>query len=587
MSGSSQRCRLALVALAACMAVLVWAPAAAFAHAQLVGSSPQSGSTLARQPTEVIFEFNEAVGGTLGAVRVYDAHGRQVDDLDVTHPDGNQHWLGVGLRSGLPDGTYTATYKVISADTHVVYGGLVFDVGHAGVAPEFTVEGLIDRGKAGEVTTLAFGVVRFLDYLSLALMLGGVAFLILARPALSDVPGSSVKESDSASRAFTDRLVLLLIAAAMLGVTANVLGILLQGVTAAGVSLWSSLTGSILGDTLKSRFGTVWGARAIVWILFGLSLGFLRMRAQRGRVAPAIRVFAGAGLAYLAITPALGGHAVEQSPTWIFFPSEVIHVIAASVWVGGVACLLLVLPSATRRLEGPQRSRLLLSVLRRFSPLALGCVIAIAVSGVVQAVIDVRTLKGLLGTTYGVLVIAKVVLLLGLIGFGWINRERLIPALERIAKAGGAPGGIGVLARRTLRGELALMLTVFGVTAALISYTPPVDAEGGPFSITTALGPAELEMTVDPARAGLNTIHIYLIDQKSGAQFTAGRELMVNARLPSKGIGPLHLDANPAGPGHYVLNSAELSPSGAWELQVMDRVSEFQEYSKTVRVPIQ
>ena len=140
-----------------------------------------------------------------------------------------------------------------------------------------------------------------------------------------------------------------------------------------------------------------------------------------------------------------------------------------------------------------------------------------------QAYIDVRSLHGLLHTTYGALIIVKTVLLLALIGLGWVNRERVIPALRRIVGAGASPGGVGVLARRTMRGESLLMLCVFGVTAALISYAPPIDAASGPFSTNTTLGPAELEMTVEPARVGLNTIHLYLIDAKTGAQFTRPR----------------------------------------------------------------
>ena len=85
-----------------------------------------------------------------------------------------------------------------------------------------------------------------------------------------------------------------------------------------------------------------------------------------------------------------------------------------------------------------------------------------------------------------------------------------------------------MLARRTLRGELVLMLCVFGVTAALVSYAPPIDAASGPFSTNTTLGPAVLEMTVEPAKVGPNTIHLYLIDAKTGAQFTATR----NSRPP-------------------------------------------------------
>ncbi len=41
-----------------------------------------------------------------------------------------------------------------------------------------------------------------------------------------------------------------------------------------------------------------------------------------------------------------------------------------------------------------------------------------------------------------------------------------------------------------------------------------------------------------------------------------------------------------AGPGHYVLNSTVLSPGGTWEVEITDRVSEFEQSSRTVKVPI-
>jgi copper transport protein len=587
-----------------CACVLAQAPVA-WAHAQLLGTSPAAGSTVPVQPREVIFEFNQAVGGTLGAVRVYDAQGNEVDNLNVSHPYGNERWMGVGLKPHLPDGTYTSTYRVISADTHIVYGGLVFNIGHAGAAPKFTVAGLIGKNKSGKVTEVAFGVVRGLDYLAIALMIGGLAFVFVAwLPALTALAGFERRWS-VASRAFALRVWRLLWVAIVLGVIVSVLGVLLQGASAAGVSLWSSLKSSIVNNTLESRFGEVWGARAIDWTLLGVLLSASRAmgaavipvldsHASDSEVVPHVRrppgvlvALVALGSAYLAITPALAGHASIESPTGLFFSSDVLHVLAASVWVGGIACLLITLPGATRQLQGPERSRLLLATLARFSPLALGSVIAIAVTGAIQAYIDVRSLNGLFHTTYGALVIVKIILLLVLIGLGWVNRERVIPMLRRIVGDGHSPGGVGMVARRTMRSELALMLCVFGVTAALVSYAPPIDAASGPFSTNTTIGPAELEMTVEPARAGPNTVHLYLIDAKTGAQFTATNELTATARLPAKNIGPLSLKTNLAGPGHYVLNSAVLSPGGTWDIEIIDRVSEFQQYSRVVKVPIQ
>jgi copper transport protein len=124
------------------------------------------------------------------------------------------------------------------------------------------------------------------------------------------------------------------------------------------------------------------------------------------------------------------------------------------------------------------------------------------------------------------------------------------------------------------------------VTAALISYAPPIDAASGAFSTNTTLGPIELEMTVEPAKVGLNTVHLYLIDAKDGAQYTGTKELVATASLPAKGIGPLPLHANVAGPGHYILSSTVLSPGGTWQIQITDRISEFEQYSRTVQVPI-
>ena len=581
--GGAYVCARLLAGLLAAVLVLVSAPSA-FAHAQLLGTSPLSGSTVAKQPSEVIFKFNQAVGGTLGAVRVYNAQGQEVDNLDVGHPEGHQHWMGVGLKPGLPDGTYTGTYKVISADTHIVYGGLVFNIGHAGAAPKFTVAGLIGRGESGEATKLAFGVVRALDYVSLALGIGGLVFLVWAwLPALAATASEGDEAWGEASEAFVRRLELLFAVAILLGIAVGVLGILLQGASAAGVSLWASAKGSIVENTLESRFGEVWAARTLVWVALA---GVLVVSHSRRCPARACISAAALGACMLAVTPALSGHPSVQGPRGVFFPADVIHVVGASVWVGGIACLLLALPAATRTLEGPRRTRLLLATLARFSPLALACVIAIAITGVVQAYIDVRSFDGLLHSTYGALVIVKVVLLLVLIGFGWTNRSRILPALRKLAGRGESPGRVGASARRSMRGELVVMVAVFGVTAALVSYAPPIDAASGPFSTTTSLGPAELEMTVEPARVGLDTVHIYLIDAKTGAQFTATKEFTVTAKLPAKGIGPLPLKANLAGPGHYVLSSTVLSPGGTWQLLVTDRVSEFEEYSRTVSVPI-
>ena len=286
------------------------------------------------------------------------------------------------------------------------------------------------------------------------------------------------------------------------------------------------------------------------------------------------------------MTPALAGHASIQSPVWAFFPSDVLHVLAASIWVGGIAMIVFALSRATRPLEPPARTRVLLEVLGRFSPLALAAVVTLAVTGIVQAYIDVRSLNALTHTTYGELVLLKTGLLGLLIGLGAVNRERVLPTLRRALAGGSSPGAVGRLLRDTTRGELATMAAVFGVTAALVSFAPPIDAAAGPFQANVALGPAELEALIEPDRAGIYQMHLYLIDARTGAPYRQSKHLSVTASLSAKGIGPLTETAYPTGPGHYTVADATLSPPGTWSVTITDRVSLFQEYSVTLRVPV-
>jgi copper transport protein len=129
------------------------------------------------------------------------------------------------------------------------------------------------------------------------------------------------------------------------------------------------------------------------------------------------------------------------------------------------------------------------------------------------------------------------------------------------------------------------MVVVLGVTSALVSYAPPSSARG-PFAKNVDLGPARLELTVDPATPGANELHMYLFRRTSGAQYDRVKELRVSASLPGKRIGPVHLRAEKAGPGHYVVRRADIAPAGEWTLAIDARVSAFDAYRAEVEVPV-
>jgi copper transport protein len=255
------------------------------------------------------------------------------------------------------------------------------------------------------------------------------------------------------------------------------------------------------------------------------------------------------------------------------------------VGLGGLAALLFGAPRGTRELAPAERGRLLAGALSRFSQVALVSVGAILLTGLIQAYVYVRHLDNLIDTGYGRAVLIKFCLLMVVIGIGAYNRRRSVPRLNRIAAGGGPPGRAGLFLRRALRGEVALLVVVLGVTAALASYAPPITAQSGPFSTETTLGPTQLEMTVDPARVGANVIHLYLFDSKSGAPYAGVKQLEVTAALPEKHIS-LPLEAQLSGPGHYTIPGASLNAPGNWKVGITIRVSAFDQFAKKIEVPV-
>jgi copper resistance protein C len=111
----------------ALLAMLAARPAAAWAHAVLVRSTPAARATLARPPERVSLWFNERLEAAYSRVSVWDGGGRQVDVADAAVDPGEPTRLSVGL-SALAPGTYTVKFRVLSVDGHLVESQFPFTV---------------------------------------------------------------------------------------------------------------------------------------------------------------------------------------------------------------------------------------------------------------------------------------------------------------------------------------------------------------------------------------------------------------------------------------------------------------------------
>ncbi len=286
---------LPVVLLAALLALLLPAPLA-HAHAVLVSSDPVDGTTLPAAPSRVTLTFDEPVRLIPGAVQVISNSGVRVDRA-VRQQSGNTA-VELELPPDLPRGSYTATWRLMSADGHEVSGSVSFGVQQAPDAPP--------EARPVVSSSTASDVARGLKYTGLALCVG-----VLAAAQL--VWGS----------ALTLRRTRIL----------------------AGTG-WVLLAAATVIDTVTTGTGLY-----VQVALLGVAAIALVRNARVG--TPLFAVAAG----WLAVGIAASGHAAAGPDPWLATAVTTIHLLAMALWVGGLSVLTLVVLPARRSDELQRWSR--------------------------------------------------------------------------------------------------------------------------------------------------------------------------------------------------------------------------------------
>ena len=392
-----------------------------------------------RPPTEVQFDFNEPVEVSFGAVRVYNEEGERVDDGDITRPGGASNKVAVALQDGLDDGVYTGTYRVVSADGHPVAGGFSFGVGEAlptgGSAP--SVADLLEDSEAGPEVEGTYGVVRGLHYAALLFLIGAFAFH---------------------ARAWPRRLV---IGAAALGLVTALLGIGLQGALGAGVGLGDALDRAIVDGSLDTRTGEAWAIRAAAWLVALILVATAPRRPQRWLVA-----LAGAALVVVVVSLPLAGHADTHSPQGLLVFTDLVHVLAAGVWLGGLVALLAVhWPRRDARVSAEA-----VTATAAFSRVALPAMLILVAAGILQGWIYLGSLTEIVSGTYGIALLSKLALAAGIVTLATRSRRAVAALLA---------GTESRALRRTMLAEVALATLVIAATAVLVRAAPPASVASG------------------------------------------------------------------------------------------------------------
>ena len=222
--------------------------------------------------------------------------------------------------------------------------------------------------------------------------------------------------------------------------------------------------------------------------------------------------------------PGLSGHAGDPGRGALTITVDALHVAAAAVWIGGLAQLVVVVPHATRGLADAARDRARRQALGRFSTLALGSVIVIAVTGGARALWEVGAVSQVWSTGYGRTLIVKSVLFAGLIALGYRNRH----ALDRFTEV-----------RRRAVAELALLAGVLAAVS-LLTDLQPANAPGFAAAAATAPagGPALIplsrgaQLALWPGLAGPNVIAVRAREKARSIQALIGGRTLTLDRAP-------------------------------------------------------
>ena len=304
---------------------------------------------------------------------------------------------------------------------------LVAALAVSGGAPEPAPGGLPDAGPG---TGWAVPVLRLLHHVAAVAVVGVLLLGLL--PAVRAEPPPPVP---------TAALVL-----GALSWAAATAGLLLVGLSeAVGRPVRAALQPDLVASYVQQvATGGALMQTAVLALAVGLAAPVARWPAGRA-VLLAVALVA-------LLPPVRAGHAATAQDHQLAVWSLAVHVLAVTLWIGGLTAL-----AVTRRSERLARA------VPRFSALALGCFIGVTLSGMVSAWTRLPEPAALWSTGYGGLLLGKATLLLALGAVGRRHRRATVPAVSA--------GRVGAF-RSLALAEVGLMATALALAVALTRTSP-------------------------------------------------------------------------------------------------------------------
>jgi copper transport protein len=418
-----KRC-LPLVVVAAALVL----PAQALAHATLEGTAPSYRETVSKSPRSIVLGFDQYVKALPGSIQLYSATHR-VRVLRVWDD-------GRSIKAALPRlhrGAYTVRWHALSGDGHVVSG--VFTFGVRARAPA------VGDAFGSSGPTRSEDVVRWLYFLALALLVGGLGFRLL------------VLRGPISSRA-EKRFFVLTGVGVVSTINVGIVAFILRAEDALQLPFGRLLYGD-LSPIAQSRFGTAFIAMTLGFALVSALLFVAWLLDRAVLLWPAFLL----GLAFASGLSLSGHSAADAGSSWKSELADWAHLAAACLWIGGLVQLTLVV--------WPLLPELRRAAFLAFSRLATVCVGVLLVAGVYLSIVRLPRLDDLWTTGYGHVLLVKIGLVSLAFAWGGLHKLVAVPAMTR-----GSVGRLGRL-RGSLLGESMVGMAVLLAAAVLVNSKPP------------------------------------------------------------------------------------------------------------------
>jgi copper transport protein len=550
--------RTTLIAFAAAAASLAL-PAAAWAHAALLQTTPVASRVVNTPPKQVSLRYSEAVEPRFAIISVTNAAGDKETSGSPRRSPANPDTLVVPLKK-LSEGWYLVYWRVISVDGHPVRGAFTFAVGpNAGPAPQFAIPSTSETAASPRLVTA-----RWVAFLSMMAAIGlFVLRMLVARPVVARVPGTRLHY-----------LTIAFGAASLLALVAIPVYFLLATAEFALRSFWSF--GALLPLVHVSAFGRGWLDLELVFALFAgaaaVAIWLDRPERRERSVAGTIALTGAlAGAAACLLVPATVGHAGQTSPRGLSITFDWFHLAAGSVWVGGLIGLVVLAASlpAARRVAG------LVVCVPRFSNTAFVSVLVLIGAGTGSAVEHLPTLASLWQTSYGKALLVKIGLLAAALLLAAVNLLRTVPRFKASAQRPELGAPTAGLLRRLVAGESLLVSGAVLAAAVLSSLPPPSKALASVGGAKAHVGPGvvnevvtqngyRLAIRVSPNRAAVpNSFQIAI--SRAGKP-VRNADVTVDFAMLDMEMGQQAYHLSETSPGTYGHAAPALVMVGHWRL---------------------